>query len=143
MTIDQVSVFVENRSGRLAEICEILGGAGVDLRAMSIADSVEFGILRVIVSEPEKAVKALGDAGVSAKLTQVVAVALKDEPGSLASILRTLADGDVNVEYMYAFISRKAGNAYVVLRVADTDKAAQVLAGSGVQTVSKQDIFDL
>ncbi|MDR1953703.1 MAG: ACT domain-containing protein [Clostridiales Family XIII bacterium] len=143
MTIDQISVFVENKPGRLAEITEILGAADIDLRAMSIADTADFGILRIIVSEPDRALEALKSANCVVSVTQVLAVAIEDAPGSLAKILRILADADVSVEYLYAFITHTEGHAYVILRVEDTGRATEVFAEHGVKTADSHEIYDL
>ena len=106
MQIQQLSIFVENKSGRLAEITEILGRANVDIRAISVADTSDFGILRLIVDKPQDAVKALKEAGLTVSLTRVIAVGIDHRPGEFAKAMRILADADISVEYMYAFISR-------------------------------------
>jgi hypothetical protein len=141
MIIEQLSVFVENQPGRLAEITEILAGADVDLRAMSIADTADFGILRVIVSDTEKAMNTLRNAGCTVSVTKVLAVALADEPGSLAKVIRVLSDNGVSVEYLYAFITRKEGSAYVIFRVEDTDKAVDLFETHGIKTASREEIY--
>jgi hypothetical protein len=141
MTIDQISVFVENKPGSLAEITALLGDAGIDLRALSIADTENFGILRLIVSEPQRALDALRAAEHVGSVTPVLAVPLADAPGSLAGVLRVLADADINLEYLYAFIARQAGHAYVVLRVADNDRAAAIFAERGIAVACHSDIF--
>ena len=123
MQIQQLSIFVENKSGRLAEITEILGQAGVDIRAISVADTSDFGILRLIVDKPKEAVEALRAANLTVSLTSVIAVGIDDKPGEFAKAMRVLADGEIGVEYMYAFISRDKGKAYVILRVLESDKA--------------------
>jgi hypothetical protein len=141
MTIDQISVFVENRPGRLAEITEILAEANVDLRAMSIADTQDFGILRLIVNGSDKAVDTLKRHGCTVSVTPVLAVEMSDKPGGLATVLRILADGNVNVEYLYAFISRKENNAYVILRVEDNDAAIAVLEAKNISVVDSHQIY--
>jgi hypothetical protein len=141
MTIDQLSVFVENKQGRLAEITEILAGADVDLRAMSIADTADFGILRIIVNDTEKAMAALKDAGCTVAVTKVLAIALTDDPGSLAKVIRILSDNGISVEYLYAFITRRVDSAYVIFRVEDTDKATSIFEMHGVKTVGKEEIY--
>jgi hypothetical protein len=141
MTIDQISVFVENEPGKLAAVTKILADAGVDLRAMSIADTRDFGILRVIVDDAYGAISALKDADYVVSVTKVLAVEIADKPGGLASVLAVLADAGVSVEYLYAFISRKEGNAYVILRVEDTDKAVAALSGKSVNTVCADELF--
>ncbi|MDR1603313.1 MAG: ACT domain-containing protein [Gracilibacteraceae bacterium] len=141
MTIDQISVFMENRPGSLAEVTALLGGAGIDLRALSIADTENFGILRLIVSEPQRALEVLRAAEYVGSVTPVLAVPLADAPGSLAEVLRVLAEADISLEYLYAFITRQAGHAYVVLRVPDNARAAAVLAAGGIATACHEEIF--
>jgi hypothetical protein len=141
MTIDQISVFVENKPGSLAEVTALLGGAGIDLRALSIADTENFGILRLIVSEPQRALEALSAAGYVGSVTPVLAVPLADAPGSLAGVLSILAGEQINLEYLYAFITRQAGHACVVLRVADNARAAAVFAERGVAVAGHAEIF--
>jgi hypothetical protein len=143
MTIDQISVFVENKPGRLAEITEILGAANIDLRAMSIADTADFGILRIIAGEPERALETLKNADCVVSVTQVLAVAIEDAPGSLSKVLRILADADVSVEYLYAFITHAVGSAYVILRVEDAERATAIFAEHGVKTAGAHEIYDL
>ncbi|MDR1321941.1 MAG: ACT domain-containing protein [Gracilibacteraceae bacterium] len=141
MAIEQISVFVENRPGALAEVTALLGGAGIDLRALSIADTENFGILRLIVSEPRRALEVLRAADYVGSATPVLAVSLADAPGSLAGVLRVLADAEINLEYLYAFITRQAGHAYVVLRVTDNDRAEAVFAEKGVEIADHGEIF--
>jgi hypothetical protein len=128
MIIDQISVFVENEPGKLADVTRILADAGVDLRAMSIADTRDFGILRVIVDDAYNAISALKAADYVVSVTKVLSVVIKDEPGGLAGVLARLAVAGISVEYLYAFVSRKEGDACVILRVEDTDKAALLLS---------------
>ena len=111
MFIKQLSVFVENKSGRLAEITAVLAGAGIDIRALSIADTTNFGILRIIVDKPFEAEAALKEAGLTVSLTSVLAIGIPDEPGGFAAAMKALAAAGVGVEYMYAFISRDEGRA--------------------------------
>ncbi|MDR3270620.1 MAG: acetolactate synthase [Peptococcaceae bacterium] len=143
MPIDQISVFVENNTGRLAEITEILGNAQIDLRALSIADTADFGILRLIVDDPQKTADILKEAGCVFSVTPVLAVSIEDTPGSLARRLRLLSDSGFSVEYAYAFITRKQNNAYVIFRVDDNDLAAAVLEQHGVKVAETADLFDL
>lgn len=124
MFIRQISVFVENKSGRLAEITALLASAGIDIRALSIADTTNFGILRLIVDKPDEAAKVLKDAGLTVTITNVIAIGIPDHPGGFASAMKSLADAGVGVEYMYAFISREEGCAFVILRVEDKDGAS-------------------
>ncbi|MDR1947407.1 MAG: ACT domain-containing protein [Desulfovibrio sp.] len=141
MIIDQISVFVENNPGRLAEIADILGKAGIDMRAMSIADTAKFGILRLIVNKTQEALALLRAAECVVSITPVLAVVIKDVPGSLAAVLRVLSDAGINVEYGYAFVAGKQGNAYVVIRVEDNERAAACLAENGIVLASADEIY--
>ena len=141
MTIKQLSVFVENSPGRLAEITEILGEENIDLRAMSIADTSEFGILRLIVDETEKAYDVLKKAGCAVSVTPVLAVEIEDTPGSLAKIIRILAQEGVSVEYIYAYITRKVNNAYVIFKVEDIPAAEAIFDRNGINTASAEEIY--
>ncbi|HIR47294.1 MAG TPA: ACT domain-containing protein [Candidatus Caccousia avicola] len=143
MQIQQLSIFVENKSGRLAEITEILGQAGVDIRAISVADTSDFGILRLIVDKPKEAVEALRAANLTVSLTSVIAVGIDDKPGEFAKAMRVLADGEIGVEYMYAFISRDKGKAYVILRVLESDKAVECLKASGISLLNAEEIYGM
>jgi len=141
MTIDQLTVFVENGPGRLLEITEILGKAGIDLRALSIADTAEFGIARMITSDQERAVSLLREAGFAVSTTKVLAVGLDDEPGALVRVLRILAEEKINIEYLYAFITRQRRQAYVVLRVENNASASAALEKHHVMVVGLNDIY--
>jgi hypothetical protein len=141
--IDQISVFVENKTGKLAEITGILGAAGEDIRAMSIADTTDFGILRLIVDKPEKALEVLQEAECIVTVNQVIAVSIDDKPGSLSKVLQLLFDGGISIEYLYAFITRKKENAYVILRMEDNEKAAQILSEHQIKIARQEELFDL
>lgn len=140
MTIRQLSIFAENKPGTLAEITHALGAADVDIRAMSIADTSDFGIFRMIVSNTEKAKDALTEIGCIVSVTNVIAVVIPDSPGALNDILTLFADNGVNLEYMYAFVTMSKQNAYAVLRVEDNDQAIKLLSEKGIQFVSDEDI---
>jgi hypothetical protein len=143
MAIDQISVFVENQPGRLAEVTEILGAAGIDMRAMSLADTADFGVLRLIVNDAPRALQALRDARYVVSVTRMLALSIEDSPGSLAKVLRMLANAGINIEYLYAFITRKEGNAFVALRVEDDGRAAEILAENGVRIIGSKEIDGL
>ncbi|MDR2295673.1 MAG: ACT domain-containing protein [Clostridiales Family XIII bacterium] len=143
MTIDQLSVFVENSPGRLAEITGILGDAGIDLRAMSIADTKDFGILRIIVNDPARALEVLRAANCVVSVTPVLAVAIEDAPGSLSRVLRVPADAGISIEYLYAFITRRKDSAYVILRVEDNERAIRAFAAQGVKTAGLSELYGL
>ena len=140
MKIQQLSIFVENKPGRLVEIAETLAGAGVDIRAFSTADTSDFGILRLIVDRPDAAVDVLRAANLTVMLTEVIAIVIEDKPGSFARVLRILTDAGVNVEYMYAFVSRKTDKANVILRTADTEAAIATLLANNVCLLTAGDV---
>lgn len=127
MTLYQLSVFIENKSGRLSEIISILANAGVDIRALSIADTTDFGILRLIVNDVDLAVKVLGENDMAVSKTEVIGIKLQDEAGYLAKVLTALTENGVDVEYAYAFITHSKTNACVVVRVEDNAAAIRVL----------------
>ena len=141
--VQQISIFVENKLGRVAEITETLAEQKVDIRAISISDTSDFGILRIIVDRPAEAAAFLKEAGYTVSLTDVIAVWIQDTPGEFAKAMRILADAGVAVEYMYAFVSREYGKASVILRVSDPEKASQVLEGSGVEILEPQAIYEM
>ena len=143
MKIQQLSIFVENKSGRLAEITEALAQSAIDIRAMSVADTSDFGILRLIVDKPEEAVVAFREAGMTVSLTSVIAIGVHDKPGEFAKAVRLLADNDIDVEYIYAFISREKGKAFVILRVNDEDRAIDLLSKSGFTLLTAEEIHGM
>lgn len=143
MTIDQLSIFVENKTGGLAEVTKTLADNNVDMRTLSIAETQDFGVLRAIVDDPRKTAAILSDAGYISTVTPVLAVAIDDRPGGLHKVLQVLVDNDINLEYTYAFVTRKSDTAYMVLRVADNEKAVQVLDKNSVRLVSAEELFQL
>ncbi|MDR2615788.1 MAG: acetolactate synthase [Oscillospiraceae bacterium] len=138
--IEQLSVFVENKHGKLVEVIELIGAAGIDLRALSIADTADFGVLRVIVDKPDAAQRALAEAGYVVKINRVLPVSIDDAPGALGKALRVLADAGIDVEYLYAFVAHGAKKAYVILRVEDNGAAASALSAAGIALASDDDI---
>lgn len=143
MFVKQLSIFVQNQSGRLAEIAGVIAEAGVDIRALSIADTTNFGILRLIVDKPDEAVRALKAMGLTVKLTEVIAMEVDDRPGAFAEAIKVLSDGGVSVEYLYAFLSRAPGRACVILRVDDNAKAEKALNGGGITTLNEKDLYSM
>ncbi len=143
MYIKQLSVFVENKSGRLAEITSIIASAGIDIRALSIADTTDFGILRLVVDRPDEAEKTLRGAGLTVSLTDVIAVGVPDRPGGFAETMATIADKDVGVEYLYAFNTRADDRAYFIMRVADNEKAIAALAAHGCEILNSESMYKL
>ena len=138
MQIQQLSIFVENKAGRLAEITAALAQANIDIRAISIADTSDFGILRLIVDKPTEAVEALKAAGMTVSLTSVIAVGIDDQPGEFAKAMQVLANERIAIEYMYAFISRDKGKAFVILRVDDNERAVDVLKNAGITILTAE-----
>lgn len=136
MELYQVSVFVENKSGRLADITEVLSKNNINLRALSIADTTDFGILRLIVDNPKATELILAENGFTATLTKVIGVRVPDTPGGLSVVLRLLSDGNVGLEYMYAFIGKEDERASVILRVDNDEKAEQILSSNGIDLIS-------
>ncbi len=143
MTVKQISVFVENKPGRLAEFTNVLRKNNIDMRALSIAETPDFGILRVIVNDPFETACVLKDAGYIASITPVIAAQVDDEPGSMFKILDVLAESQINLEYTYAFLTRNQGKAYIVFRVEDNDKAVSVLSKSGVSLITQDQLAKL
>ena len=135
MIIDQLSVFSENKAGMLADITSLLAEAEIDIEALTIADTTEFGILRLIVDSPKKAISVLKLGGFVASLTPVIALKMPNAPGSLARIVRTLADAGMSIEYLYASIAREIDSAFVILRVEDREAAVALLAESGFEAL--------
>ncbi|HJD24737.1 MAG TPA: ACT domain-containing protein [Firmicutes bacterium] len=143
MFIKQLSIFVENKSGRLAEITAIIAKAGIDIRALSVADTTNFGILRLIVDKPDEAEAALKAAGLTVSLTSVIAIGIPDRPGGFAAAAKALADAEIDVKYMYAFISRDQGRACVILRVEDNDAAVAALRSQGIEILDGEQIYTM
>ena len=144
MLIKQISVFVENVPGKLVEVSQILGDNGIDMSALSLADSSDFGILRLIVNDPDKAYQVLRDHAFVVKQSDVIAAVIDDRPGGLTAVLRILAEAKVSVEYMYAFVgNRQDGHAVVVMRTDNEEIAQQALDTHHISTLSPQDIYRL
>lgn len=130
MKVTQISVFLENRPGRLAHLLRVLSDSDVNLQALSVADSTDFGVVRMIVSDPETAMRALNEAGLTATTTDVLRAEIPNVPGGLAqTVVEPLAEAGVNIEYTYAYSERPSKKAVVVLKVDDPEKAQQVLGG--------------
>ncbi len=140
MFIKQLSIFVENKFGRLESIVDVLSKNNINIRALSLADTENYGVLRVIVDDAEKAKKALNDVGVIAKLTDVVAIYLDDRSGGLASVLSVLKDAEISIEYMYAFLGRTEGKALMVLKAEDEKGAEKVLLENNISMASQEEI---
>jgi len=143
MKVEQISVFIENKSGRLAEIACILGDAGINIRALSLADTSDFGILRLIVNDREKAKQELKEKGFTVSKTEVVAVEVPDRPGGLSEILQTLDQESINVEYMYAFVERCGENAVIIFRFDETEKAIRILLDKGLTVLEGDRLYSM
>lgn len=143
MKVKQLSVFIENRAGRLAGLTRLLGDADVNIRALSLADTSDFGILRLIVNDVDKAMQVIKEAGYTVSVTDVTAVEVPDEPGGLARILDALEQGNVNVEYMYAFVEKATDKAIVIFRFEDLDEALKVFETQGVSVLSADTVAAL
>jgi hypothetical protein len=143
MKVEQISIFLENRAGRLSEVTRVLAEAGINIRALSLADTSDFGILRLIVTDHEKAKKVLKDNGFTVGRTNVVAAEMGDEPGSLNGILEMLTKEGVNVEYMYAFVQQSGKNAVLIFRFDRTDQAIEVLQKNGVRILSGEELYSI
>lgn len=140
MSIKQVSVFLENRQGSLEEITTLLGDGGIDLIALSMADTTDFGILRAIVDDDEKALRLAKEKGFTASLTDVLAVSVSDSPGGLARALQVLREGDVFIEYLYSLVRRVNHNAIIIFRVDKPAEAEQLLKANGFLLLEHEDI---
>jgi hypothetical protein len=143
MKAEQISVFIENKSGRLAEVTRILGEAQINIRALSLADTSDFGILRLIVNDREKAKSVLKENGFTVSKTEVVAVEVEDRPGGLYRILRKLEDEGINVEYMYAFVERLSENAVIIFRIDETDRAIRTLVDGGFNVLEGERLYSM
>ena len=131
MIIKQISIFVENKPGRLAEITEIIAKNDINIRALSVADTTHFGILRIIVDDPEMVQRVLKKAGLTVSITSVITAAINARPGGLAEVLKLFGAPDIQIEYMYAFIAKSENEAYVVMRIENEDEAVKLLKENG------------
>lgn len=141
--VKQISVFIENKKGRLAELTGQLRENGIDLKALSIADTTNFGILRCIVDDPEHAIKVIRDAGFTANITEVLAVEVPDVPGGLSTILDYLAQADISVEYLYSFVRTHGQSALILFRVEEPEKAGELLLSKNVSILSAEQVYSL
>ena len=136
----QISVFLENRAGQFAEITDILAKDGVDLRAISIAETADYGILRMIVDDAQKATAILMQHGYLLSMTPVLVIAVPDQPGGISPVLATLAEGNIDIEYMYSLFTHVEGKAYIVFRVSDEDKVVALLATHGITPSTAEEL---
>ncbi len=143
MKVEQLSIFMENRSGSLAEITDVMARTGINIRALSVADTADFGILRVIVDDAQRAVTILKDNGFTVTRSEMVAAEVPDRPGGLNEILRVLTSRGINVEYMYAFVTRRHEAALMVFRFDEPEKAAEALRQAGVRVLTGEELSAL
>ena len=143
MTVKQISIFLENRPGSLAELIDVLSKEEINMRAMSVGETEDFGILRIIVQDPYKAICVLKQNGYVCSITPVLAVAVPDEAGSLLNILNILGKNGVNLDYTYAFTMKKKDFAYMVFRVQDNEKAIVVLTKNKIELISQDDLAQM
>jgi len=143
MKVEQISIFLENRTGRLQEVAKILAEAQINIKALSLADTSDFGILRLIVSDNDKAKEVLRQNGFTVGKTNVVAVEVEDKPGGLYSILSLLSEHQVNVEYMYAFVQQTQKNAVLIFRFDKTDQAIQILQKNKIKIISAEELSNM
>ncbi len=141
--VEQISVFLENKAGRLAEVTRILSEAQINIRALSLADTSDFGILRLIVNDNEKAKQELKANGFTVGKTDVAAVEVSDRPGGLHYILQVLQQADVNVEYMYAFVQQSGSNAVLIFRFDNLEEALRLLKENGVKVIKGDQLYSM
>ncbi|HNQ49868.1 MAG TPA: ACT domain-containing protein [Candidatus Omnitrophota bacterium] len=140
MKLIQISIFLENKKGRLLDVCSLLGENKINLRALTVAESDNFGVLRLVVDKPQEATTILKAKGFVANLTEIVAVEVPDKPGGLAEVLKVLAKHNINVEYMYGFLERASTRALLVFRFDNPDTAIEVLKANKIRVVGQKDM---
>lgn len=143
MAVRQISVFIENRAGTLVEVTEVIAKAGVNIRAVSLADTTNFGIMRVIVDKPELCEKALNEEGYTVSITQVLAIGLRDNPGGLHDLAKLTGKNGINLDYIYAYVSHASGEACIIARVAELEKAEALLKDAGFRVYSEDEAYNL
>ncbi|MDD3267822.1 MAG: ACT domain-containing protein [Syntrophomonadaceae bacterium] len=139
----QISVFLENKTGRLSHVTRVLGEAGINIRALSIADTSDFGILRVIVNDPNRAYTVLRESGFTVSETEVIAVQVPDSPGGLATVLEQMTAENLNIEYLYAFLGTTEDDALVIFKVEDIDRARNIFAEKGIKFLDEKTLYQL
>ncbi len=143
MKVSQISVFLENKSGRLADVTRTLAENEINIRALSIADTIDYGLLRLIVNDPVKAKSALSSSGFTVALTEVLAIEVPDKPGGLAGIIEILSEAGINIEYMYAFVGTSGENAIVIFRIERVDEAISILQAKDVRILTGEELHSL
>jgi len=143
MCVKQLNVFLENQYGRLAEVTGNLTKANIDIRALYIADTTAFGILRMIVDKPDDAINVMQEAGFAVSLTDVIAIAIPDKPGTLDRALGVLSENEISLEYLYAFVGRASSDAVVVIRVDNYESALKILNDNDVKVLSAEEVYGI
>lgn len=141
MLIKQISIFIPNKKGSLSQLTDILIAHNIDIRAIAVFDTAEFGILRIVVDDPDRAIEILNQEGVVAKVSKVIAVEPEDKPGSLNRIFTILRDAEINIDYVYSFIMRKKELPYIVMKVDEQEKAVEVLTENGINVINKEEVY--
>jgi len=143
MLVKQISVFLENKKGRLATLTKVLGDHSIDISALSIADTSNFGIMRAIVNQPDKAVKVIRESGFTVSTTDVLAVEVPDYPGGLAGVLAILEKADISIEYLYSFVRTPNESALILFRIEEPEKAINVLRNANIKLLSEEEVYAL
>ncbi len=143
MKVEQLSIFLENKSGRLSKALDAITSVNVNIRALSLADTSEFGILRLIVDDLDKAKNAIESAGFTVKKTDVIAIQVPDKPGGLANILNVLSAQSINIEYMYAFVEKASQDAVVIFRIEKINDAIEALKSNNIKVLTAQELYSL
>lgn len=143
MTVKQISVFLENKSGRLLDVTRVLGEAGVNVRALCVADTSDFGVVRLIVNDPDLAHETLKGKGFTVKETVVIAVEVDDRPGGLSAVLKPLVDQEMNIEYLYCFLEKVADKAIVIIRVEEAEQALGALKVAGFKCIPAEELYSM
>ena len=141
MLIKQISIFIPNKKGSLSQLTDILSANNIDIRAIAVFDTTEFGIRRIVVDNPDKAVELLKEEGIVAKVSKVLAVECEDKPGAFNEIFDLLSSHDINIEYIYSFVMRKTEMPYIVMKLNDQERAAEILTAHGINVVNKDEIY--
>ena len=141
MLIKQISVFLENKAGKLSDVINTIGENGIDIYALSIADTTDYGIIRLIVNDPEKAREVLSEQGMIVKRTEVLGVIIEDKPGGLVNVLDVLTKNDIGIEYIYAFIGKNEKGATVVMKPDMMEEAQKLLSSNGFEIVSGEELY--
>ena len=142
MLVEQISIFLENKSGRLAEVAKVLGDQKINIRALTIADTTDFGVLRLIVDQPAQAEKILSAREFTVRTTKVIAVEIPDQPSGLVATLGALEEAHVDIEYMYAYASKPGEKAIVIIKIADCERAIDALTNKNIRILTAQEVYE-